>query len=132
VLKFRGTIRGAVVQQGGELLMRAATVPLNVGLGFTSLPQRRTGFAIPYAPRLDAHVTIAIAGAKFTGVPTAENITSPHGTYTRKVESGEGGAITVHTTATLRTGSFEPAAYPTLAALTRQVKTAEDQVLRAR
>ena len=132
-LEFTGAIRGTIVQQGGELLMRASAVPLNVGLGYTSLPERKTGFAIPYAPLLDAHVTIKLAGGRFTGLPTAEKISTPHGTYTRTVEASTGAdTVTLHTTATLQTGVFAPNQYPGLAALTRQVKTAEDQVLRAK
>ena len=131
-LVFSGGIRGAVVAQGGELLMRAATVPLNVGLGYTPLPQRKTGYAIPYAPILSAQVTIQIAGAKFTGTPTAENIETPQGSYRRKVEAGADGSLTVRTSATLQTGVFGPDQYPALAGLTRRVKAAEDQVIRAR
>lgn len=131
-LVFSGGIRGAVVQQGGELLMRAATVPLNVGLGYTTLPERRTGFAIPYAPKLDASVTIKIAGAKFTGAPSAEKIESPHGTYTRTVDAAGSDTLVVRTTATLKTGVFGPDNYAALAGLTRRVKAAEDQVIRAR
>ncbi|MBL9107038.1 MAG: tetratricopeptide repeat protein [Myxococcales bacterium] len=132
-LEFSGTIRGMIVNQGGELLMRASVVPLNVGLGYTSLPQRKTGYVIPYAPLLDAHVTIKLAGGRFTGLPSAEKITTPHGTYTRSVESTAGAEqITVHTTATLQTGVYGPEKYPGLAGLTRQVKAAEDQIIRAK
>lgn len=130
-LHFQGGIRGALVAQGGELLMRAATVPLNVGLGYTALPERKTGYAIPYAPLLDAEVTIQIAGAKFTGTPSAETIDTPQGSYHRSVELGAEG-LTVRTRATLGTGVFGPEVYPALASLTRRVKAAEDQVIRAR
>lgn len=132
-LEFVGSIRGMIVQQGGELLMRAAAVPLNVGLGYTALPQRKTGFVIPYAPLLDAHVTIKLAGGRFTGLPSVEKIATPHGTYTRTVETSPGAdTVTLHTTATLQTGVYAPDKYPGLAALTRQVKAAEDQILRAK
>ena len=130
-LVFSGGIRGAVVAQGGELLMRAATVPLNVGLGYTALPERKTGYAIPYAPLLDTEVTIQIAGAKFTAMPSAEKIETPQGTYTRSVAAG-GEGLTIRTTATLQTGVFGPEVYPALAGLTRRIKAAEDQVIRAR
>jgi hypothetical protein len=46
-LVFTGGIRGALVAQGGELLMRAATVPLNVGLGYTTLPSARPATRSP-------------------------------------------------------------------------------------
>jgi len=131
-LVFSGGIRGAVVAQAGELLLRAATVPLNVGLGYTPLPQRKTGYAIPYAPVLDAEVKITIAGAKFTGAPTSETIETPQGSYRRKVEAGADHSLTVRTSATLQTGVFGPEQYPALAGLTRRVKAAEDQVIRAR
>lgn len=132
-LVFTGGIRGALVEQGGELLMRAATVPLNVGLGYTTLASRKTGYAIPYAPVLDATVKISIDGAKFTGVPSSEDIQSGLATYTRAVAVAPGGAsLELRTTASLRTGVFEPAVYPQLASVTRQVKAAEDQVIRAR
>ena len=130
-LVFTGGIRGAVVAQGGELLMRAAIVPLNVGLGYTALPERKTGYAIPYAPLLDAEVTIQIAGAKFTATPSAETITTPQGSYKRSVEATSEG-LTIRTAATLSTGVFGPEVYPALASLTRKVKAAEDQVIRAR
>jgi tetratricopeptide (TPR) repeat protein len=132
-LVFSGGIRGALVEQGGELLMRAATVPLNVGLGYTTLPTRKTGYAIPYAPALDAVVQIAIEGAKFTGAPSAENIQNGLATYTRAVKVAPGGAsLEVHTTASLKTGVFEPTVYPRLSAVTREIKAAEEQVIRAR
>lgn len=132
-LVFSGGIRGGLVEQGGELLMRAATVPLNVGLGYTTLPTRKTGYAIPYAPALDAVVQITIAGAKFSGAPSAEDIQTGLATYTRKVQVAPGGAsLEVRTTASLKTGVFEPSVYPQLAAVTREIKAAEDQVIRAR
>ncbi len=130
-LVFQGGIRGAVVVQDGELLLRAAMVPVNVGLGYASLPTRKTGYHIPFAPELDAEVTIQIAGAKFRGKPSNETIETPHGTYRRTVE-GDATKMIVRSEATLQTGVFGPEAYPGLAAMTRQIKAAEDQVIRAR
>ena len=76
-------------------------------------------------------MTIQIAGAKFTATPSAETITTPQGSYKRSVEATSEG-LTIRTAATLSTGVFGPEVYPALASLTRKVKAAEDQVIRAR
>lgn len=76
-------------------------------------------------------MTIKITGARFTATPSAEKIETPQGTYKRTVEAGSAGLV-IRTSATLSTGVFGPEVYPALSGLTRKIKAAEDQVIRAR
>ncbi|MCA9688797.1 MAG: tetratricopeptide repeat protein [Myxococcales bacterium] len=133
-LQFTASIRGATVRQGGAVALPASAVPLNMGMGFTTLPRRATGLVIPYAPSMTARVTFRLDGATFSDVPDAVTLDRPHGTYTRRiVEGGEGQAsVTIETHATLELGIVEPGEYPTLATFTREVKMIEDELLRAR
>ncbi|MCY1005921.1 hypothetical protein OV079_10150 [Nannocystis pusilla] len=120
------------MQQGGELLMRANSVPMNMGLNYASLPQRKTGWAMPYAPLLEASLTIKLDGAGFTAPPTEEAIEGPFGTYRRTVKQLGPGQIKMTTRSTLVTGTYEAARYPEIVDYTRKIKAAEDQVIRAK
>ena len=131
-LRFTARVRGAIVQQGGELLMRANSVPMNMGLNYASLPQRKTGWAMPYAPLLEASLTIKLDGAGFTAPPTEETIEGPFGTYRRTVKQLGPGQIKLTTRSTLVTGTYEAARYPEIVDYTRKIKAAEDQVIRAK
>ncbi|MBZ5712565.1 hypothetical protein [Nannocystis pusilla] len=131
-LVFTAKIRGAIVQQSGELLMRANAVPMNMGLNYASLPQRKTGWAMPYAPVLEASVTIKLDGASFTAPPTDETIEGPFGTYRRTIKQVAPNQLKLTTRSTLVVGTYEAARYPEIVGYTRQIKAAEDQVIRAK
>lgn len=131
-LKFSATITGALVVQGGELLMRASPVPMNMGLNYASLPQRKTGWMMPYAPVLTGTTTITLREGKFTAAPTTITIEGPFGAYKREVVEGKPGELTIATRSTLVVGAYEPGRYPEIVEYTRKIKAAEDQVIRAR
>ncbi|MDC0667621.1 tetratricopeptide repeat protein [Nannocystis radixulma] len=131
-LVFTAKIRGAIVQQSGELLMRANAVPMNMGLNYASLPQRKTGWAMPYAPILEASVTIKLDGASFTAPPSDETIEGPFGTYRRTIKQVAPGQLKLTTRSTLVVGTYEAARYPEIVGYTRKIKAAEDQVIRAK
>lgn len=131
-LVFSATIRGVFVQQGGELLMRANAVPMNMGLNYASLPERKTGWVMPYAPVLAASVTVKLDGAKFTAPPSDITIEGPFGAYRRTVTPGAAGELTIQTRSSLVIGSYPAARYPELVDHARKVKAAEDQIVRAR
>lgn len=131
-LSFTAKLRGMVVQQGGELMLRASAVPMNMGLNYAALPQRKTGWVMPYAPLLTASVTLKLQGAGFTAVPSDEAIEGPFGAYRRTIKREGASQVTLTTRSTLVVGAYEAARYPEIVAYTRQVKAAEEQVFRAR
>lgn len=129
---FAADVRGVFVQQGGELLMRANAVPMNMGLNYAALPERKTGWVMPYAPVLEATVTITIDGAKFTASPSDAAVDGPFGAYHRSVSPGAAGELTIKTRSSLVIGTYPADRYPELVDHARKVKAAEDQVIRAR
>jgi hypothetical protein len=131
-LKFTAKLRGAIVHQGGELLLRANAVPMNMGLNYASLPQRKTGWVMPYAPVLEANISIKLDGAKFTAPPTEETIEGPFGSYRRTAKLTAPNELKLTTRSTLVVGTYEAARYPEIVAYTRSIKAAEDQVIRAK
>src|SRR5690606_21600574 len=126
---FTAKIRGAVVQQGGELLLRASAVPMNMGLNYASLPQRKTGWVMPYAPVLEASISIKLDGATFTAPPTTETIEGPFGTYSRTAKLTAPDRIELTTRSTLVVGTYEAGRYPEIVSYTRKIKAAEEQVI---
>jgi len=132
-LKFSATIRGAAVRQGSDLLMRSSIVPMNMALGYAALPERKTGMSISYAPRKTAKVTIRLTDGTFVNVPQAVKISDDYGTYTREISGGVGAnEITMTTEMNLRLGTIEPEDYGDLQNFARELKAAEDEVLRLR
>ena len=121
-----------MVQQGGELQLRANAVPMNMGLNYASLPERKTGWVMPYAPVLEASVTITLKGAKFTAPPSEVAIWGPFGSFRRTVKELAPNKLQFTTRSTLKTGSYDPGRYPEIVDYTRKIKAAEDQVIRAR
>jgi len=134
ILRFTAAARGVGVRQDDALVLPAALVPMNLAMDFAQLPERKTGEVLPYAPATEAHVTIALRGAKFTSVPSGEDVDSDFGTFTRAVTRGGVGASTLELElrSTLRLGTVEPSAYPDLASFAREVDAAEKDVLRAK
>lgn len=132
-LKFQASIRGAAVRQGGDSLMRAATVPMNMALGYAQLPERKTGMAIAYAPKKTAEVTIRLTDGKFVDVPKSAEVKDDYGTYRREV-TGQSGSneITIKTEMSLTLGVIEPEDYPDLVNFARELKVIEDEIIRLR
>ncbi|HEY8378138.1 MAG TPA: hypothetical protein VIK91_16700, partial [Nannocystis sp.] len=131
-LRFSAKIRGALIQQGGELQMRAGAVPMNMALNYAALPERKTGWVMAYAPVLEASIDIKLAGARFTAAPSEEAIEGPFGTYRRTVEQAGPGQLRISTRSTLVVGTYEVARYPELVTHARKIKAAEDQIIRAK
>jgi len=133
VLRFEATARGLGVRQGGNLLLRAALVPMNLGLGFAGLPERKTGLVIPYAPIQEAVVKLKLDGVSLKALPEATSISTDAGGYTRAIDGGPGDSVvTVRTRSRLRPGILEAEDYGELVELTRSIRAAEDDLLRAR
>ncbi len=133
VLRFEAAARGLGVRQGGDLLLRAALVPMNLGLGFAGLPERKTGLVIPYAPIQEAVVKLKLDGVSLKALPEAASITTDAGGYTRAIDGGPGDSVvTVRTRSRLRPGILEVEDYSELVELTRSIRAAEDELLRAR
>ncbi|MEE9386768.1 MAG: hypothetical protein V3V08_25405 [Nannocystaceae bacterium] len=134
ILRFRATAKGVGVHQGGELVVPATVVPMNMGLRYTRLPSRWSGLAIRYAPEQEARVEINLMGAKWTAMPLPEQVRGPYGGYERQVEGGGIGAskVVLHTRSTLELGVIEPERYADLVGYTRGLESAERAVLRAR
>jgi hypothetical protein len=120
------------VVQGGAVVLRAAPMQLSLGPLYATLPKRTTGLVMPYAPEHRARIRYHLDGATFVDVPGAADVTSPWGTFTRKVTAGgEGkGEVTFDLRSTLRTGVVEPGKYPELASFAREVETVEQALLR--
>ena len=132
VLRFRARVIGVGVQQGAERLIRAALVPMNLGLGFAGLPQRTTGLVIPYAPVQEADVTVHLSEGTFRAAPGGAATKGEFGSYTRTIEGAGTDTLRIRTRSTLRPGIVAPEDYGELVALTRAIRQAEDEVARAR
>ncbi|MCB9705702.1 MAG: tetratricopeptide repeat protein [Myxococcales bacterium] len=133
ILRFTAGARGLGIRQGADLVIRSALVPMNLGLGFTGLPERRQGMKIAYAPVQESVVKLSFLGAKVQALPEAIKESGELGGYTRAVDGGRGDeTITIRTRSRLRPGIVDPDGYGELRELTRVIRAAEDEVIRAR
>ncbi|MEZ4452800.1 MAG: hypothetical protein R3B09_25285 [Nannocystaceae bacterium] len=133
ILRFEGSIHNVGVSQGGDRAIRAALVPMNLGLGFAALPSRTTGLLIPYAPVQEAVVKVRWDGAAVRSLPKPMTVKTPYGSYVRAVDGSAGGdEITIRTRSTLTAGVVEPDDYPEFVELTREIRAAEDELVRVR
>lgn len=132
VLRFTASAVGVGVVQGGELILPAALVPMNLGLGYTQLPRRWSGMVIPYAPVQEASVTVELTDGRLGKLPPKVEIESTHGSYRRQVSAGASGAnsVLIETRTTLKPGIVEADEYPRVIELTRGIQDAEQAVLR--
>ncbi|MEM7154982.1 MAG: hypothetical protein AAF799_19195 [Myxococcota bacterium] len=132
-LRFEARSSGVGITQDGELVMRAAPMPLNTAAPFVALPERNTGLVVPYAPVLEAELHYRIAGAKRVDVPAPASIDADVGRFEMKVAPGEDGpsSVKVHVRSTLQTGVLAPNEYPELAGFAREVDRAMQEVVRA-
>ncbi len=133
VLRFTANARGLGVRQGQDLVLRAAIVPMNLGLGYAGLPERNTGLVIPYAPIQEAVIRLKLKGFALRVLPDAASITTDAGGYTLAVEGQPGGSeLVLKTRSRLRPGIIEAADYDELVELTRSIRSVEDETIRAR
>ncbi|HGG57599.1 MAG TPA: DUF3857 domain-containing protein, partial [Nannocystis exedens] len=133
VLRFTANARGLGVHQGQDLVLRAAIVPMNLGLGYAGLPERHTGMVIPYAPIQEAVVRLQFKGFTLRSLPDPASITTEAGGYTRAVDGEPGGSkLVLRTRSRLRPGIIEAADYSEIVELTRSIRSVEDEVIRAR
>lgn len=132
VLRFEASVRGVGVRQGADLVLRAALVPMNLGLGFTGLPERTTGMVIPYAPVQEAEVTVRLAEGTFKAAPGPAAVESEFGAFSRAVTGKGTDTLTIRTRSTLRPGIVEADEYAELVGMVRAIRQAEDEVARAR
>jgi tetratricopeptide (TPR) repeat protein len=131
-LEFEASAESIGITQGGALVMSSVPLPLNLGARYTQLPRRVTGLVVAYAPRHAAQLRFELQGAKFTEVPAPTQIESKFGTFTRKVEGGEGsGAVVLSYDSQLRTGVVDPIAYEELSEFARRVEAEVQAPLRA-
>jgi hypothetical protein len=136
VLRFSASAKGVGVVQGGELIIPAALVPMNLGLGYTQLPRRWSGMVVPYAPLQEARVKIELLPGQGTLRSLAPDIDieSAHGSYLRKLVEGgqEQSSVVLETRATLTTGIVEASEYGEMAEMTQAIQDAEQAVFRVR
>jgi hypothetical protein len=131
VLRFRASVSGLGVSQGGGLAVPAALAPMNLGLGYTQLPRRWSGLLIPYAPVQEATVRFEIEGGRVRELPAELSLSTEHGSFRRVVRGRPGDAtISLETRSTLRPGVVRAREYGKLRELTAAIQAAEQAVLR--
>lgn len=132
VLKFEATGSQYAITQGGALMMRGNPLPLGTAARFATLPSRKTGMVVPYAPKLEAKLTVRTTGV-LREVPDAQNISTEFGKYERKVTAGGAGkdSVVIELVSTLKTGVVTPEQYPGFVEFARSVESAEQALLKA-
>jgi len=133
VLKFAATGSQYAITQGGALMMRSNPLPLSTAARLATLPSRKTGMVVPYAPRLEAKITVRTSGGPLREVPEAATIESAFGRYERKITSGGAGkdSVAIELVSTLKTGVVEPEQYAAFVEFARAVESAEQALLKA-
>jgi tetratricopeptide (TPR) repeat protein len=133
VLRFSARASGIGVRQGGDLVVPAALVAMNLAHGYTQLPERWSALAVPYAPVQEARVVVRVAGARLSP-PDAVRVESRFGGYTRTVRAdpADPSRLVLETRSTLATGIVPAGDYAELTELTRAIAAAERSVVRAR
>jgi tetratricopeptide (TPR) repeat protein len=132
-LRFSAAARELGVLQGEGMTLGAGLVPLNAAQPYTSLPQRKTGLAIGYAPVQEATVEVRLKGAKIHAAPGGAKIQLPEGSYEREVSvAPDAASVRLRLRSQLRPGIVEPAQYSALQRLARAVEDAERAVIEVR
>lgn len=133
VLKFAATGSQYAIAQGGALMMRGNPLPMSAAARMATLPSRKTGMVVPYAPRLEAHLVVRSKAGALREVPQAARIDSDFGSYERRIRAGGVGqhVIEIDLVSTLRPGVIVPEQYPAFVEFARAVETAEQALLKA-
>ncbi len=133
VLKFTATGSQYAIEQGSMLTMRGNPLPLSTAARLASLPSRKTGMVIPYAPRLEARLVVRTAGGSLREVPAPIEIETEFGTYRRAITKGGVGKseVAIELVSTMRAGVVQAAEYPAFVGFARAVETAEQALLQA-
>ncbi len=126
VLEFSARVEGFGVRQGGTLTVPASLVTLNMARPYATLPERRTGLLIRYAPRQQATIRLRVAGAEVRRAPEPANVRDVHGAFRRTVRvQAQDGALVLELEGKLRVGIIEPEDYGDLVELARDIEEAE-------
>ncbi len=133
VLEFAATGSQYAILQGGALMMRGNPLPLSVAARLATLPTRKTGMVVPYAPRLEATIVVRSKAGVLREVPESAHIKTEFGAYDRKIRSGGAGEdhVEIELVSTLRAGVIEAEQYPAFVEFARAVETAEQALLKA-
>ncbi|MBL8946372.1 MAG: hypothetical protein JNK45_24615 [Myxococcales bacterium] len=133
VLKFSATGSQYAIPQGGALMMRGSPLPLSTAARLATLPTRKTGMVVPYAPQLEAKLVVRTAGGALREVPAPIRIDTPFGRYERKLRKGGVGqdVVELELTSKLHAGIVEANDYPAFVEFAAAVETAEQALLKA-
>lgn len=130
VLRFTALARNVGAAQGGQLTFGVAVVPMNLGLGYASLPERWSGMTVPYAPVQEATVRITVEGASIKA-PEPADIMTAFGSYSRAVE-GDGKSLTLKTRGELNLGEVLADDYDDFTRYVQAVAAAEQALVQAK
>ncbi|MBK8237647.1 MAG: tetratricopeptide repeat protein [Deltaproteobacteria bacterium] len=126
VLSFEADGARFAIDQGGALLVRADPLPLSTAARMATLPSRKTGMLIPYAPELRATLTLHVEGGRFREVPAAVSIENRFGSYRRTVQGGAGDErVVLELRSSVTPGVVAASDYPEFVEFARAVEAAE-------
>ncbi|MBX7083241.1 MAG: tetratricopeptide repeat protein [Nannocystaceae bacterium] len=134
VLRFSASGAQLGIEQGGALMLRADPLPLSTAARMATLPSRKTGMIVPYAPDLRATIALALpTGGSFREVPEPVRIDGRFGRYERSVPSGGVGRdrLVLEFRSQLQPGLVAAEQYPAFAEFAREVEAAEQAIVRA-
>ena len=126
VLEFSAKVEGFGVRQGGTLTVPANLVTFNMARPYATLPERRTGLLIPYAPRQVATIRLKVKGGEVRAAPEPADVRDAHGGFRRAVQVAPGGdALVLELVGDLKVGIVEPEDYGDLVELAQDIDEAE-------
>jgi len=131
-LRFSASASGLGVRQGNELVMPASLVSMNLGQGYTRLPERWSGMVVPYSPRAEARIEVVARDGVVKSVPGDRDLDDVRGRFIRKAVDGGAGknSVVIESQGQLQLGFVEADEYAEFGAFTRDVAQAEQEVLR--
>ncbi|MBC8071189.1 MAG: transglutaminase domain-containing protein, partial [Deltaproteobacteria bacterium] len=133
VLTFTAKAPDYAIQQGEALMLRANPLMLSTAARMSTLPTRKTGMVIPFAPDLRVDVTLRVHGTVLRELPQPVKLESPFGRYDRKLSSGGVGKdeARLELRSTLRPGLVTAVEYPAFVEFAREVESAEQALVKA-